>query len=81
MRINTEGRYEYPAGLYDDAGDLFGESTRSKGIDAACLFARQMLPVLATAVEHPDMTEDLAEVLSTPTVDVEYRVETDVMVR
>jgi hypothetical protein len=27
------------------------------------------------------MTEDLAEVLSTPTVDVEYRVETGVKVR
>jgi hypothetical protein len=40
-----------------------------------------MLPALAKAVEHPDMTEDLAEILTTPTVDVEYRVETGVNVR
>ena len=40
-----------------------------------------MLPALAKAVEHPDMTEELAEVLSTPTVDVEYQVETGVQVR
>ena len=40
-----------------------------------------MLPALAKAVEYPDMTEDLAAILSTPTVDVEYRVETGVNVR
>lgn len=40
-----------------------------------------MLPAPERAVEHPDMTEDLAEVLSTPTVEVEYRVETDVKIR
>ena len=33
------------------------------------------------AFEHPDMTEELAEVLSTPTVDVEYQIETGVSVR
>lgn len=40
-----------------------------------------MLPALQRAVEHPDMTEDLAEVLSTNVVEVEYAVETDVTVR
>ena len=32
-----------------------------------------MLPTLQEAVEHPDMTEELAEVLSTRTVNVEYK--------
>ena len=50
-------------------------------IDGACLFTRQMLPALEKAAEHPDMTEELAEVLSTPTVDVEYQIETGVSVR
>ena len=40
-----------------------------------------MLPALEEAVEHPDMTEELAEILTTPTVDVEYQVETGVSVR
>ncbi|WP_256684901.1 hypothetical protein [Halococcus qingdaonensis] len=40
-----------------------------------------MLPALAEAVEHPDMTEELAEILTTCVVDVEYRVEADVSVR
>ena len=40
-----------------------------------------MLPALEKAVEHSDMTEELVEVLTMPTVDVEYRVETDVSVR
>ena len=32
-----------------------------------------MLPAIERSVDDPDMTEDLAETLSTPTVDVEYR--------
>ena len=81
MRIRTSGDYEWRLGLYDDVGALLDESTRSGAIDGACLFTRQMLPALEEAVEHPDMTEELAEVLTTPTVDVEYRVETGVSVR
>jgi len=81
MRIRTTGDSEYRLGLYDDVGELLDENTRSGAIDGACLFTRQMLPALAKAVDHPDMTEDLAEVLTTPTVDVEYRVETGVNVR
>jgi hypothetical protein len=81
MRIETSGDYGWRLGLYDDIGELLEENTRSGAIDGACLFTRQMLPALKEAVEHPDMTEELVEVLTTPTVDIEYRVETDVSVR
>ena len=81
MRIRTSGESEWRLGLYDDVGELLDENTRSGAIDASCLFTRQMLPALEKAVEHPDMTEDLAEILTTPTVDVEYQVETGVSVR
>ena len=81
MRIRTSGDYDWRLGLYDDVGDLLDENTRSGAIDGACLFTRQMLPALEKASEHPDMTEELAEVLSTPTVDVEHRVETSINVR
>jgi len=81
MRIRTSGESEWRLGSYDDVGELLDENTRSGAIDASCLFTRQMLPALEKAAEHPDMTEDLAEILTTPTVDVEYQVETGVSVR
>jgi len=81
MRIPPSGDSEWRLGLYDDVGDLLGETMRSGAIDASCLFARQILPALNRAVEHPDTTEELAEILTTPTVTVEYRVETGVSIR
>jgi hypothetical protein len=81
MRIETSGKYDWRTDLYDEAGDLLGENTRSGAVDGACEFTRQMLPALAEAVEHPDMTPELAEILSTNTVEVEYRVERGVTVR
>ncbi|HET7323421.1 MAG TPA: hypothetical protein VFJ06_03740 [Halococcus sp.] len=81
MRIETTGDYVWRPDLYDDAGDLLGESARSKAIDGACEFTCQMLPALERAVEHPDMTEDLADVLTTDAVAVEYEVSTRVNMR
>ena len=80
MRIRTDGDYEWRKDLVDDVGDLLGENTRSGAVDGACEFTCQMLPALQEAVEHPDMTEELAEVLSTHTVNVEYEIETGVTV-
>lgn len=31
-------------------------------------------------MDHPDITEELAEILSTNTVQLEYRIETDVRI-
>jgi methionine aminopeptidase len=50
-------------------------------IDGACEFARRMLSAFREAVDHEDTTPELAEILSTRTVDVEYRVESAVRVR
>ena len=81
MRIETTGDYSWRTDLYDDAGDALDENTRSGAVDGACEFTTEMLPALAEAVEHPDITEDLAAVLSTRAVEVEYRVERGVSVR
>ena len=81
MRIRTGGDYAWRLDLYDDVGDLLNENTRSGAVDGACEFTQAMLPALRRAVEHPDMTEELAEILSTRVVNVEYRVETGVSVR
>lgn len=81
MRIETSGDYVWRLDLYDETADALGEGTRSGGIDGACEFTRRMLANLEKAADHPDMTEDLAEVLSTQHVTVEHRVETGVNVR
>lgn len=80
MRIQTDGNYDWRLDLYDDVGEVLDENTRSGAIDASCRFTRAMLANLEQAVEHPDMTEELADVLSTPTVEVQYRVETGVTI-
>ena len=81
MRIETSGDYEWRTDLYDDVGDQLGESTRSGAVDTACAFTHEMTGNLERAVEHPDMTEDLAEILSTQVIEVEYEIETGVTVR
>lgn len=80
MRINTNGKYQWREDLYDDVGELLSEGTRSGAIDASCEFTREMLRNLEEAKDHPDMTEELAEVLSTRQVELEYQVESSVRI-
>ena len=80
MRIRTDGEYDWRTDLYDETAEQFGVGTKSGGIDAACEFSTQMLRNLERAAEHPDMTEDLAEILSTADVTVEHRVVTGVKI-
>jgi len=58
-----------------------GANTRSKAIDGSCEFTNEMIGNLERAVNHPDMTDELAEILTTDAVEVEYRVETGMNVR
>lgn len=80
MRIQTSGDYDWRTGLYDRTANRLDEGTRSGGIDGACEFTREMLDNLEEVVEHPDMTEELADMLSTQRVEVEYHIETGVNV-
>ena len=77
MRIKDDERYEWRKDQYREAADAFGEVTKSKGIDASTGFAIEMLSNLERAMDHPDMTADLAEILSTEQVTLRYRVETE----
>ena len=61
-------------------GEQLGENTKAGAIDGACEFTKQMLPNLKRAMDHPDMTPELAEILSTKLVRLEYRVETAVRI-
>lgn len=80
MRINTSGKKDYRTDLYEHTAERFGVGTKSGGIDAACQFSNQMLQNLERAAEHDDMTEELAELLSTANVTVKHRTITDVKI-
>ena len=81
MRFRTDGKFAYREELVDDVADRLDENTRVGAVEASCEFTQAMLPALAKAVEHEDMTEELAEILSNRVVDVEYEVSTGVNVR
>ena len=80
MRIRTDGEYDWRTDLYDETAERFGVGTKSGGIDAACEFSTQMLRNLERAADHPDMTEDLAELLSTSNVTLEHRTITNLKI-
>ena len=80
MRIRSNGKFAYREDLYDDVGNRLDENTRSGALDGACEFTREMFGNLERAVEHPDMTEELAEILSTRAVNVNHRVETGITI-
>jgi hypothetical protein len=56
------------------------ENTKAGAFDFATEYTLQMLRNLDRALEHPDMTAELADVLSTPSVELEYQVETEMRV-
>lgn len=81
MRINTTDNYEWRTALYDNVSELLGENTRAGAIGSSCIFTREMIANLERAVDHPDMTEELADLLSTSQVEVEYEVRSGVNVK
>lgn len=80
MRINTDGNYEWRKDVYSGVQDLLNEGSKSRAIDSAVLFTKEMIPNLERALEHPDMTEELAAVLSTSEMELEYEVRSSVNV-
>ena len=78
IRINTDGDYAWRLDLYDRTADRLGENTRTRTIDESCEFTLAMLDNLEEAIEHPDMTEELAEVLSTDTARLTYEVNAEI---
>lgn len=57
------------------------ENTRSGAVDASAQFTEEMMANLERAMDHPDMTLELAALLSTSQVELEYRIESGVEVR
>ena len=53
-----------------------GRNSDSIGVNAACELSTQVPHNLEYAAEHPDMTENLPELLSTTDITAEHRVVT-----
>ena len=81
MRINTDGKHEYRTELYEETAELLGEPTKSGGLDRACEFTRKMDRNLRRAIQHEDMTPELAEILTTTEIPVEYEIRRSVGAR
>lgn len=89
MRIQTGGNYVWRKDLYDEVADRFDEGTRSGGLDAASELILEPLgkpgsrgpPARKEAPHHPDMTPELAEILSTNMVKLKIVEERDLRVK
>lgn len=78
MRLRTDGEYAHRKDTIETAADVLDENTNTQAVLKACEYVRQMQYNLERAVAHDDMTEELAELLSTPEIPVKYRVKTRV---
>jgi len=73
MRIKTDGTHEYRLDLLRRVMQRTGEGTKSGAFDFATEYTLAMLDAIDEASQHPDMTPELAEVLSTPHVEIEHQ--------
>lgn len=80
IHIKSSDDYAWREDLYDRVDRRLGEKTKAGAIDGAYEFTEQMLPNLERALDHPDMTPELAETLSTQKVRLDYRIETDLVI-
>lgn len=77
MRINTSGKKAYRNDLYEETARVLGENTKTGGIDAACIHAKQDVEAKREAIEYlamklpPKELESVADMLSTGQVRVE----------
>lgn len=81
MRIDTSGDKSWRSDLYERTAENLGENTKVGGIDAACEEINLLLQRLEDAADHPDMTPELADALSTNRITVVHDVETGLDVR
>jgi hypothetical protein len=76
IKIRTDGDFSHREDLVDLAGSALDEATRTGALMAAARHAREDVEAKEEALDHPDMTPELAEVLSTSVVELEISRET-----
>lgn len=65
MRLRTEGNLEYRKDHIRQVMKMTGEETKTGAIDYSLEFTIHHLRSLETARDHPDLTPELADALST----------------
>lgn len=84
MRINTDGNQAYREDLYERVAEKLGESTKTGGIDAACIHAEQDLQNKQDVMDYledelpPAQLAEVADILSTEQVPLSVDVEIEV---
>ena len=73
MRIKTDGKHEYRLDLIRRVMQASEEGTKSGALDFALEHTLSSLQNYERAAKHPDMTPELAELLSTESVAIEHR--------
>lgn len=85
LRIRMDGKFAHRKDTIEGAAKTF-DCNKTDAVLKACEFAIRMIDGmgqpsnLERALDHPDMTPELAEVLSTPEAKLEIRRETEVRV-
>lgn len=75
MRIRTEGDYAHRLNAIKSAMEALDENTKTAAVIAACDHARQDRKAKREALSHPDMTAELADILSTSHLQLNYEIE------
>lgn len=77
MRIRTDGDYSHRKLTIEDAAATW-DCNKTQAVMRSCEFSEAMIRNLRAALQHEDMTDDLAEVLSTPHVQLTRELNTSV---
>ncbi|WP_243838021.1 hypothetical protein [Halobacterium sp. R2-5] len=81
MRIRTDGDYAHRLDAIESAMEALDENTKTAAVIAACEHARQDRKAKQKALAHPDMTPELAEILSTSVLELSYETHTSLDTR
>ena len=73
MRIKTDGTHQYRLDRLRRVMQRTTEGTKSGAFDFSTEFTLHMLEALEEASDHPDMTPELAAMLSTPHVEIKHQ--------
>jgi len=78
MRIRTDGKHSHRKSTIEEAAERY-DCNKTRGLMLSVQMDRELRAVLQAALDHPDMTEDLAEAMDDASrrVSVSYEVDTE----
>lgn len=77
MRIRTDGKYQYREDEIEWASK-FWDCNKTEAVLRSIEFTRQINAAFEKAIQHPDMTEELAKLLSTSEIQLIYEINTSI---